>query len=99
MAITQEHVEGKDLVQKWVQQSRSHGKTDDQIIGTVFVYGDEMLTLEKAENGELVIESKKTPVVIFRKLNELHKSNVCRACGTEYHSHKEAIQCCASEDE
>lgn len=42
--------------------------------------------------------SENTPVVLFHLKNERKPLNACLACGQEYESFKESIQCCAELD-
>lgn len=85
---------GKDLVERWILQNRGLGRTKDQMTGTTFVYGNEILTLTSSEQGNLEIESQQTRVVLFRKLDELDMTNSCRVCGLEHETYKDAIECC-----
>ncbi|MEW9670930.1 hypothetical protein [Ammoniphilus sp. 3BR4] len=85
---------GKELVQRWIIQNEGLGKTMDEMMGTTFVYGNEVLTLVADEKDSFRIESQIGRVVVFRKIDELDLSHSCRACGLEHHSHKEAIECC-----
>lgn len=85
---------GKELVERWILQNRGLGKTNEEMIQTTFVYGDEILTLVASEQGDVEVESNKGKVVVFRQIDELDMTHTCRACGTEHQSHKEAIECC-----
>ncbi|MEW9673185.1 hypothetical protein [Ammoniphilus sp. 3BR4] len=90
---------GKELVERWIYQNRGLGRTTDQMEGTTFVYGNEILTLTSNKRGTLDIQSKQTPVVIFRKMDELEMRNICRACSLEHTSYKEAVECCVDIEE
>ncbi len=91
---------GVDLVQKWIEQNREQGKTEDEMIDTTFVFGDEIMHLIRSESGVLEVEHKLGHVVVFRNRDELSfNMNMCRACGMEYASYKEAIECCMEMEE
>lgn len=85
---------GEELVERWILFNRGLRRTHDQMKGTTFVYGNEILTLISNERGDLEIKSQQKPVVVFRKIDELDLTNTCRACGMEHPSYKEAIECC-----
>lgn len=87
---------GIELVEKWVHQNRIHGKTNEQMAGTTFVFGDEVISLNLNESGILKIEYKQGPVIIFRQADHVNQPNVCRACGMEHLNYKDAIQCCTN---
>ena len=89
-----------ELVDKWIQQNREHGATEEEMIDTTFVFGDEIMHLIRNENGALEVEHKVGHVVIFRNRDELNiNKNMCRACGMEHSSYKEAIECCMEMEE
>lgn len=89
---------GKELVERWILQNRGIGRTNEDMLNTTFVYGDEILTL--VANGQnLEIEFQQGQVVVFRKIDELDMTHSCRACGLEHQSHKEAIECCMDIEE
>ncbi|WP_134701800.1 hypothetical protein [Ammoniphilus sp. YIM 78166] len=91
---------GVDLVQKWIQQSFEQGKTEAELIDTTFVFGDEIMHLIRNQVGVLEVEQKVGHVVIFRNREELGlNKNMCRACGIEHGSYKEAIECCMEMEE
>lgn len=90
---------GKELVERWIQQSKGLGRSLDHLKETTFVYGNEILTLTPSERGTLDIQSKPSNVVIFRKMDELDMKNTCRACGVEHLSYKDAIECCVNIEE
>lgn len=85
---------GRELVERWILQNRGLGKTNEEMVKTTFVYGDEILTLVANEQGMVEIHSQPGKVVVFRKIDELDLTHTCRACGWEHESHKEAIECC-----
>lgn len=85
---------GRELVQRWILQNEAIGKTKEDMMGTTFVYGDEILTLAAIGDESIGIQSQKGRVVVFRKLDDLDLSHTCRACGLEHPSHKGAIECC-----
>ncbi|MEW9672925.1 hypothetical protein [Ammoniphilus sp. 3BR4] len=85
---------GKEFVERWILLNRGSGKTNDQMKGTTFVYGNEVLTLTSNERGDLEINSHQTNVIVFRQMIELDMRNICRACSMEHQSYKDAIECC-----
>lgn len=85
---------GRELVERWILQNLTIGKTNEELLNTTFVYGDEILTLAANEQGNVEIETRHGKVVVFRQIDELDMTHTCRACGTEHQSHKEAIECC-----
>ncbi|MEW9673726.1 hypothetical protein [Ammoniphilus sp. 3BR4] len=97
MKLTQ--ATGKELIERWILQNRGIGRTTDQMIGTTFVYGNEISTLSSNERGELEIHSEKSRVVVFRKMDELDMTNTCRACSLEHQSYKDSIECCVDIEE
>lgn len=97
MQLTQ--ATGRDLIERWVLIHRGLGKTNDEMKETMFVYGNEILTLHFNEQGALEIEAEKKHVVVFRKMDELDMTNTCRACSMEHLSYKDAIECCVDIEE
>ncbi|KIL49382.1 hypothetical protein [Jeotgalibacillus soli] len=90
---------GKELIEKWIVQNVISGKTSQELSGTLFVYGDEAMTLTSTETGSLeIITEEVSNVVVFRKKNESDATNMCRACGVDHSTFKEALECCADID-
>lgn len=86
----------KEMIERWINQHIMGGKMNEQLDGTLFIYGDEVHRFSKTLSGDWVIEPQEvTQVVVFRKEEEPEQLNMCRACGQDYESFKEAIQCCA----
>ncbi|WP_017381086.1 hypothetical protein [Paenisporosarcina sp. TG-14] len=95
MRLQQAVKPSREMIEKWINQNVLAGKTDEELEGTLFVYGNEAHSLIKTPSGEWAIEPQEVKqVVIFRK-EETEPVNMCRACGQDYTSFKEAIQCCA----
>lgn len=93
--ITKQRTSAKELVQKWVEQQKEHGKTEHELRKTMFVYGDEVMQIELNEQEELQIHEKnKDDIVIFRK-TEPEPGYICRCCSMEYDTLKDSLQCCA----
>jgi|GEM_PF-1985907 len=90
---------GYDLVNKWIQRNRSLGKTNDEMNGTIVVFGDGIYTISKTDSGELDVQLTRGNVVIFRDMKELAAENECRACGMLHDTYKEAVECCMNMDE
>ncbi|MFS0645452.1 hypothetical protein [Siminovitchia sp. 179-K 8D1 HS] len=89
--------EGRIFIDEWVMERLIMGKSVDEMDGTTFVYGNELLTLKKKVDGSFVVEPQRAPeVVVLEKPEE--NVNFCRACGTEHSSYKESLECCAHID-
>ena len=90
----------RELIEKWIVQNILVGKSNAELAGTFFVYGDETFSLRLTSMGGLEIapEHEVSQVVVFRKKEEVQPVNICRACGIDYSSFKEAIECCADLD-
>ncbi|KIL52965.1 hypothetical protein [Jeotgalibacillus campisalis] len=99
MQIQQTQSTSRDLIERWIVQHVLEGRSNSELEGTMFVYGNEAYTLEQTSQGALsIIEYPVSNVVVFRKKEEADPANVCRACGLDYSSFKEAIECCADVD-
>lgn len=99
MTMIVNRVKGIDLVNNWIHLNREHGKTDTEMAGTTFIFGNEVITLYQSVFGGLKMESKSGPVVVFRQLIEEIYPNVCRACGMEHDNHKDAVVCCTKTED
>ncbi|TFE00014.1 hypothetical protein [Jeotgalibacillus sp. R-1-5s-1] len=89
----------RELIEKWMTQQLLQGKRNEEMAGTLFVYGNEAHRLHHHPTGELEIVSEEiTEVVVFRQPAETIPYNSCRACGMEHESFKAAIECCADVD-
>jgi len=89
----------REMVEKWINQHMLAGKMEEELEGTLFVYGNEVHSLMKTSSGDWAIKPQEvTQVVVFRKDEVTEPINMCRACGQDYESFKEAIQCCADLD-
>lgn len=96
MRLQQSETPGKEMIERWINQNVVVGKSSEELEKTLFVYGNEAHSLSKTSSGEWVIEPQEvTQVVVFRKEEKVEQINMCRACGLDYSSFKEAIQCCA----
>lgn len=90
---------GKEFIEDWVSQRMQMGKTIDEMHGTTFVYGNEMLTLKKGTERVFEFEPKEVPrIVVLHKNDELELGNTCCTCGMEHHSFKAVLECCADVD-
>lgn len=90
---------GIDFIEEWVLQKLVMGRTIDEMNGTTFVYGNELLTLKKNADGAFDLEPFKVPEVIFLdKPGKEELADTCFTCGMEHHSHKAALECCANVD-
>ncbi|TDL31802.1 hypothetical protein E2R51_11295 [Jeotgalibacillus sp. S-D1] len=99
MQIQQTQTTSRELIERWIVQKVLEGKTNQELEGTMFVYGNEAFKLQGTANGALDIkEQTVSEVVVFRKKDETEPANICRACGLDYSSFKEAIECCADVD-
>ena len=50
------------------------------------------------ENQQEMNTNEMTPTVMFQSKKERKPLNICLACGQEFDSFKESIQCCADLD-
>lgn len=86
----------REMIDRWIDQKVSAGKTSEELDGTLFIYGNDVYRLVKTSLGDLVIEPQEiAQVVVLRKEDVPEPLNMCRVCGLDYSSFKEAIQCCA----
>lgn len=90
---------GLDLVNKWIEENRELGLSDEDLDGTRFVYGDTLYTIKKTDNGHFHVDSTSGKIVIFRDEKELNDEFTCRICGTQYENKIDTIRCCVNEDE
>lgn len=89
----------QELIEKWVTQQLMNGKTNREMDGTLFVYGNEAHRLHHHPTGEIeIVPEQISDVVVFRKREERVELNHCRACGMEYDTFKDAIECCSDVD-
>ncbi|WP_075618296.1 hypothetical protein [Paenisporosarcina indica] len=96
MRLRQAVQHSRELIERWINQHVLNGKTNDELEGTLFVYGNEVHSLLKTSAGDWVLEPQDVPqVVVFRKEEESEPINMCCACGQDYASFKDSIQCCA----
>jgi hypothetical protein len=98
MRIRQVVTQSKEMIERWINQHMLAGKPHEELDGTLFVYGNEVHSLRKSSSGDWMIEPHEaSQVIVFRKEDdtETEPVNMCRACGLDYSSYKEAIQCCA----
>ncbi|MGD7044478.1 hypothetical protein [Jeotgalibacillus proteolyticus] len=99
MQIQQTQTTSRDLIERWIVQHVLEGRSNEELEGTMFVYGNEAYTLEQTSQGALSIkEHSVSKVIVFRKKEDADPANMCRACGLDYSSFKEAIECCADVD-
>ena len=96
MRLRQAVQHSREMIERWINQHVLDGKTNDELEGTLFVYGNEVHSLTKTASGNWTVEPQEVKqVVVFRKEEEPESVNMCRACGQDYTSFKESIQCCA----
>lgn len=89
----------KEMIQEWVTQNEIMGKTSDDMNGTTFVHGNELLMLKSNGRGGLEVEPLEVPeVIVFNKEYDASKMNICNACGMEHPTIKEVTECCAELD-
>ena len=99
MRLKQAVKRSREMIDKWINQHVLAGKMKEELEGTLFVYGNEVHKLTKTSSEDWVIERQEvSQVVVFRKEEVTEPINMCRACGQDYESFKEAIQCCADLD-
>jgi len=99
MQTKQAETTSRELIERWIVQNILEGKSNDQLVGTMFVYGNEAFMLTQSSTGALeIVEQRSSQVIVFRKKEDAQPVNSCRACGTDYSSIKEAIECCADVD-
>lgn len=97
--MTTKTMESRELIDRWMVQQLINGQTNEELSETLFVYGDEAATLRLNDNGSLRIEREPVKkVVAFRRAEEASTLNMCRACGMDHSSYKEALECCAHID-
>ncbi len=83
----------KDLIEAWILEELTKGKTVEEMNGTTFVYGKELLTLKRNAEGSFDVEPLPAKeVVVIRE--EMEMENICNKCGMEHQTFKEVIQCC-----
>ncbi|MBM7715106.1 hypothetical protein MHB50_12010 [Siminovitchia sp. FSL H7-0308] len=88
---------GRIFIDEWVMERLVMGKSIEDMNGTTFIYGNELLTLKKKADGSFVVVPQKAPEVVV--LEKPHTEvEICPKCGTEYSSFKESLQCCADID-
>jgi hypothetical protein len=88
---------GRIFIDEWVMERLIMGKSMEDLDGTTFVYGNELLTLKKKADGSFAVEPQKAPeVIVMEKSHD--DANLCDACGMEHVSHKDALECCANID-
>lgn len=90
---------GMELVNKWIETNRGLGKSDEEMDGTRFVFGDTLYTIKKNGNGRFEIDSSPGKIVVFRDAREYSDELTCRICGTRYDNKIETIRCCTNGDE
>ncbi|PPA69221.1 hypothetical protein [Jeotgalibacillus proteolyticus] len=99
MQTHQKETTSRELIERWIVQQVLEGRSNQELSGTMFIYGDEAFELQETAIGSLEIkEQPAEQIVVFRKKEEMDPANVCRACGLDYSSFKEAIECCADVD-
>ncbi|WP_139148975.1 hypothetical protein [Alkalicoccus daliensis] len=91
--LTKQRTTAKELVQKWVEQQKNSGRTEQELRQTMFVYGDEVMEIDINEHQELHVKEKED-IIVFRK-PEPEPGHICRCCTMEYDTEKDALQCCA----
>jgi hypothetical protein len=95
----QSDMTSRELIENWIVQNISAGKLNEELEGTLFVCGNEAHSLTQTSSGELEIKSKEvSQVVLFNSKDEAKPVNMCLACGQDYSSFKESIQCCSDID-
>lgn len=89
------HAEERDLIEGWILEELIKGKTIEEMNGTTFVFGKELLTIKRNAEGSFDVEPLETKEVVFIKEEEqMETANMCNKCGMEHQTFKEVIQCC-----
>lgn len=89
------------LAQRWMDEQRKQGRSEEEMMRTMFVYEDAVMEIITDEHGEMQIEAQKPEqLVIFRSPEERKDpGHICRCCTMEHDNEKEAMQCCAFIDD
>ncbi|RST75137.1 hypothetical protein D4T97_007715 [Siminovitchia acidinfaciens] len=85
----------RDFIDGWILEELIKGKTIEEMNGTTFVFGKELLTLKRNAEGSFDVEPLETKdIVIIQEEGKMRIENMCDKCGTEHQTFKEVIQCC-----
>ncbi|MBD8007108.1 hypothetical protein [Bacillus norwichensis] len=85
----------RDYIEEWILAEMTKGKTVEEMSGTTFVLGNELLTLKRNTEGSFDVEPLATKeVVVIREEEKMKIENICNKCGMEHPTYKEVIQCC-----
>ncbi|RWR14620.1 hypothetical protein [Siminovitchia fortis] len=85
----------RDFIEEWILEELIKGKTVEEMNGTTFVLGNELLTLKRNAEGSFDVEPLAAKeVVVIREEEKLEIENICSKCGMEHQTFKEVIQCC-----
>lgn len=90
------YIEDLHFIDEWVLEQIFEGKTENDLVGTTFVYQNKLLALTTKSDGSFGVIPLPAKEVVFVPQNKVIEENICTTCGMDHATQKDVLQCCAS---